>query len=718
MRRRPGREVGRLLVARARAFLRPERRLRGLWALLCFVVLTLTLLPGLDGGRLNLLVGQVAPRDIEAPRDFLDRPTTERLRREAAAAVQPVYTQDRQVAADVDAALAQAFSLLRAIRSAQGIETAAKAEGLSRSLGVRLSPAAAQAALTADDATLSAAERDLRGLVARQMEKQVTAADLPVVRLQVATEIRSLIPSRSLAEFLVALAEAHLRPNYFVDEERTRQLRAAAVEAVTPVQIVKGQVIVRRGDRVTPEDLVRLQDAGLLDQGARAGRVAGAALVAAALVGAAAVTLWRFRPQVYGHLPHLVLFGLVGLGAALLGKGLGALSPLLVPAPGAAMLLTILLDPVTAFVAAALLSILAGVYAGFALEPAALAFLGSLAGVFGVLGATQRGQIIRAGFLVALAQVAVSLSFTLAGGGVEQAKVTADVLASLANGVLLAGVLTAGSLPFFENLFGLLTPFRLLELADPNQPLLRRLLLEAPGTYHHSLLVANLAEAAAEAVGANALLARVGAYYHDIGKIRRPYFFVENQFGGRNPHDRLSPHLSALVITSHVKDGLELARQYRLPEGLTRFIREHHGTTLVGYFYQRAVAAAGGGQKVGEERFRHQGPIPQSRETAIVMLADGAEAIVRSLPQPTTPRRLQAAVRRLIRERLEDGQLDGCPLTLRDLAAIADAFVRVLSGVFHARIEYPDQAPAEQGGRALDGGAERKPGLRPTRSAG
>jgi len=258
---------------------------------------------------------------------------------------------------------------------------------------------------------------------------------------------------------------------------------------------------------------------------------------------------------------------------------------------------------------------------------------------------------------------------------------------------LLAAALAGGLLQLVEVPLGLVTAMKLIELSNPNQPLLRKLLVGAPGTYHHSIMVGNLAEAATEAVGGNSLLARVGAYYHDIGKSNRPYFFVDNQFGGDNPHDNLSPTLSAIIISSHVRDGVELAKQHHLPDAIVQFIRQHHGTTLMSYFYQRALSLDTG-DGVVEEDFRYEGPRPQSKETAIVMLADASEATCRTLKHPN-PQTIEQTVRRLISERLQDGQLDESDLTLRDLDTVARTFTRVLTGVFHQRVEYPERVLRE-----------------------
>jgi putative nucleotidyltransferase with HDIG domain len=267
-----------------------------------------------------------------------------------------------------------------------------------------------------------------------------------------------------------------------------------------------------------------------------------------------------------------------------------------------------------------------------------------------------------------------------------------DVGIGAANGLVVA-VLVTGALPLFENLFGVVTPLKLLELSNPNHPLLKKLMVEAPGSYHHTILVANLCEAAAESIGADQVLARVGAYYHDIGKTKRPAFFVENQFGGENPHDKLPPSLSAMIITSHVKEGVEMAKEARLPQEIIDFIPEHHGTTLVSYFYHMA-SKNGQSEFVLEEDFRYDGPKPRRKETAICMLADGCEASVRAMRQRghLTHDQIEQQVKRIIDDRLKQGQLDNCDLTLKELDTIARTFVKVLSGVHHARIDYPAEA--------------------------
>ncbi|NLC44098.1 MAG: HDIG domain-containing protein, partial [Clostridiales bacterium] len=252
-------------------------------------------------------------------------------------------------------------------------------------------------------------------------------------------------------------------------------------------------------------------------------------------------------------------------------------------------------------------------------------------------------------------------------------------------GGILAAILTIGTLPVWENLFHVVTPIKLVELGNPNQPILKRLLMETPGTYHHSIIVANLAESAAEAIGANGLLARVGAYYHDIGKLERPYFFKENQLSSENPHDKLDPELSMRVITSHATDGLELAKKHKVPAKIQNFILEHHGTSPVVYFYHKAKKD---NPEIELKDFRYNGPRPRSKETAIVMMADISEAAVRAMTDHT-PAKIEALIRKLIREKLDDGQFDDCDISIGDMSTIAITFTNVISGIFHERVKYP-----------------------------
>lgn len=247
-----------------------------------------------------------------------------------------------------------------------------------------------------------------------------------------------------------------------------------------------------------------------------------------------------------------------------------------------------------------------------------------------------------------------------------------------------------GLLPFYESIFGVVTNIKLLELSNPNQPLMKRLLMEAPGTYHHSMMVANLAESATEAVGGNAVLSRVGAYYHDIGKIKRPYFFGENQMGKDNPHNKIKEDLSALIILSHTKDGVELAKEHNIPKVLQDIMVQHHGTTLVKYFYYKAKNAADNPEDIKEEDFRYSGPIPNTKESGIIMLADSVEAAVRSISE-LNKLKIEEMVNNIINDKINTNQLIDCDLTLKDIEIIRQSFLKSLNSIYHQRIEYPTE---------------------------
>ncbi len=634
--------------------------------------------------RVVLREGMVSPYEVVAPRtvEYVDWERTERLREEAASAVRPVYRLDLAATREAEQAVRAAFDsilTLRARRPTAGPEPFLR-------LGLR-------------DQVLSAAKRLGRpellrvrettlALLARLMREGIRPEDLPAVRARAQGLVQALPlsePSRALVAWALNRA---LRPNLFVDHLQTLRQQEAARASVEPVRerVLRGEVIVRRGEVVTAEQMRKLAALGLVSPPFRWEGIAGTSLFMLLLVGIGAASLWRFQPEIWADDRQLVLIALLTVVMAAGTRLLATrISGFLAPVASVTMLLTILLNPQVAVLAGSGLALLTGVVSGNDLRTSVVAYVGSLVGVYAMRRVQHRSDLAYAGLAVAAANVVAVAAVDLVTG-TPPVELLGDAGWGALNG-LLSGILAVGALPYLEELFGLITPIKLLELSNPSHPLLRRLQLEAPGTYHHTVLVANLAEAAAEAVGADALLVRVGTYYHDIGKLRRPAFFVENQLGRTNPHDRLSPSLSALAIAAHVRDGLELARQYRLPKAVAAFIPEHHGTSLIRYFYHRALERGEG--PVDEQTYRYEGPKPQSRETAIVMLADTVEAAARTLSNPT-PDRIRELVRQTIRERLEDGQLDECDLTLRDLERIAEVFTRILVGMFHPRVEYPE----------------------------
>jgi hypothetical protein len=498
-------------------------------------------------------------------------------------------------------------------------------------------------------------------------------------------------------------------PNLFYDVQETERRREESRAAVLPHTDIylKGQKIIGAHERVTRDhvEVLRSLEKKWAEMRAGGGRWQGALphagrfLACATVLALFSVYLRRQRPALYardGRLVLLAVVGLIGIGLTALASALG-LSLYLTPVVFVAMLGTLLFDD---HVGAALTGAFVFIVALMEGLPLPLLFTIGVAGaaaVYGVAGLRDRKRFWRSLLYIGAAYVA-SIGATdllhLVPGPATLERIGFGLLGAFAS----AG-LAMISLPAFESIFQVTTNVTLLELSDLNRPLLKSLSLLAPGTYHHSIMVGNLAEAAAERIGANSLLARVGSYYHDIGKAAKSEYFVENQMGGENKHDRISPRLSSLVLIAHVREGLEMARRERLPAEILDAIREHHGTTLMAFFYEKAKQAASDAA-VPEEEFRYPGPRPRTKECGIIMLADVAEAATRALVDPT-PGRIRQRILEVTNAKFMEGQLDDCDLTFRELRSIQESFVPILTSALHSRIRYPDEVRREEGRFAL-----------------
>ena len=487
-----------------------------------------------------------------------------------------------------------------------------------------------------------------------------------------------------------------VQPNMVIEQESTEIARQEARAAVDPVIYQQGQNIVREGEKVNRNQYEMLLSLGLLENNqVDFYMYIGSSLMIAVSVYLLMLMLRPLTPSVFHDMRRIsvvmvVLILCMGINIAMIKL----LDVYIMPVAACAILLTGLLGVdialAGAFVFTALVSCLTMGSASLTTEMVHLLLMTLVSGGFSVFYLKHRPQRAHA-LLCGLYTGAINFILLM----LISMMTTSSLLPAMENalwclvGGLLSGVLAAALQPAIETVFNLATPSKLLELGNPNQPLLRRLMLEAPGTYHHSIVVANLSEAAAEKIGANPLLARTGAYFHDIGKLKRPMYFKENQMDV-NPHDHTDPYVSAAIVTTHTRDGLVLAQKHRLPVEIQRIIVEHHGDTPVMFFYHKALQL-NDGRKVDIADFRYDGTRPQTKESAIVMLADTIEAAVRSMPSPT-PQAIEKFIEKLVKGKLEDGQLSNSPLTLRDIDAICEAFANVLSGVFHERIEYPDVA--------------------------
>ncbi len=656
------------------------------------VVMVLPLLPT---DRVVLEEGDVAPQDIRAPRRVTYESAILRAEEQerAAAGVEPVYTLPDPALARQQ--LDRARQVLDYLGSVRADTLASSAQQRGWILAVpelaSLPSETFNGLLALPDESWDRVQLETLAVIDQAMRREIREGHLEDALEEVPAQVSLDLSSEETA-VTIALAQHFLVPNSFLNPMATAQAQARAREEVPSVlrTFEAYEIIVREGERVSALDIEVLDQLGLRQPQVRWTDLTGAGLLAVLATLLLCLYLARFQPDVLWNgqqfllLVLLTSFSVLVVGLMVPG---GMVLRYLAPAPALAMLASAALGPHAGVAIAVFLGGAVGVIADNSLEMATYATFGGLVAAL-TLGRVERiGALFRAGAFVALAHAVIVVIFRLPQGFAQPGDLLFTALSGVVNGGLSAS-LALGVLFLIGPLFDITTTMRLIELSRPDHPLLQRLLREAPATYHHSLMVANLAEQAAERIGADALLTRVGAYYHDVGKIARPYFFTENQVKGVNPHDRLDPHTSAEVIIDHVKDGLELARRYRLPRRVRAFIPEHHGTDWVSFFYNKAVQLAGDAALVDESDFRHQGPKPQSKETALVMLADSCEATVRSA-RPTSAEEVTEIVNRIIDQRVADGQLSECDLTLRDLEIIRETFVSALKGVFHPRIQYP-----------------------------
>ncbi|MCS1350472.1 HD family phosphohydrolase [Mechercharimyces sp. CAU 1602] len=540
--------------------------------------------------------------------------------------------------------------------------------------------------------SLEILERMLKqGVRESELDSSRAQIDEMLVTSSLESDARSIV--REITRNFLIASEVY-------DQERTEALRDAARNSVDPIMIRKGEVLVSAGDVITDYQYGLLKDLGLLREFSNPKLFIGLALLLAVLVLLIYLYLVRFQKEIGQDNSKLMMLltillltfismKVVALGQSLEYSTIGYIAPVAL----GTMLITLLLDIRLALWCGMLISLLASIFFNegnfvlFDYRYGLVALLSSTAAAFALTGARNRTSVIKGGLVASLVSVIPILINYLFISGEGDGLLLLQSLGFGIVGGLFAAILTIGLLPILETAFDILSPLKLLELASPNHPLLRKLLVQTPGTYHHSLIVGNLAEAAAEAIGADGLLARVGAYYHDVGKTKRPQFFIENQMHIENPHDKLSPNLSKSIIIAHPRDGVEMLLQYRIPKPIRDIAAQHHGTTLVKYFYFKAKKQTDGAQ-VLEADYRYPGPKAQFKEAAIVGVADCVEAAVRSLARPT-PSKIEGMVRSIIQDRLQDGQFDECDLTLKELDLIARSICETLNGVFHSRIEYP-----------------------------
>ena len=704
-------------------------------ALLTFFLIFLLILACLTPERYELKAGDIPGEPIAAPRDIADEKATRERREYARERVNDIYTLDQMITKDVVSGIDAMFHGMDSTREAAAgrtkkwdelRENSIKAweEAQRQDLQSQQTPAGPQPTPLPekpDDSQLydEAFFQEVQKMFPAQLAKDdilmIIKADpknLDRLRQELTNTVRDMlrtgIKQEQLSGFKVDLREAvqemeipdelkslgitigisQLKANLLYDPEKTQEEKQKAADNVEEVVYKRGQFIAQAGQPVTKDQITMLAELGLLkDDKVDVPLFAGIALSVFSCLVLSAFYVIYFEKELLQK--PLILLMISTILCLVLGVTYftSRLNFYLIPAAMAGMLLTVLLNARIGIVFNMITALLVGLMYGMQLPPVILTAFGGMVGICLLRSIQQRNSLVWAGLGIAAGNMLAAASSELltAGGG------TGLFISSLwgALGGLIAAVLATGTLPVWENLFGIVTPMKLVELSNPNQPILKRLLVETPGTYHHSVIVANLAERAADAIGANGLLARVGSYYHDIGKLERPYYFRENQLYEDNPHDRLDPMLSTRIITSHVTDGIKLAKKYNVPPVLYDFILQHHGTTPVVYFYHKAKNNSHGDPEVRLNDFRYPGPRPSSRESAIVMMADTTEAAVRAMTDHT-PDKVEERIRTLMREKLDDGQFANCDLTIKDMNVIASTFARVITGIFHDRVKYPE----------------------------
>ena len=726
-------------------------------------LLTLLLLPTLRLPIKEYKAGDIATKEIKSARDLLveDQRSTQEKRVEAERTVLSVYDYDPTLLSDTENRIRSAFiSLATSFKEGEKgpDQDAQRKKEWESSLRLSLhqrewqilekekfNPAIGERILKLIGPLFIkgiVSDKDLldpdamRGVVVRNIQTRSERKDVPPFNFLDFKEARfklrsegdhlSSLYGKEMGALVLKISEHFLRPNLTFNKDETEGRKIEARERVNPVffQVKRGEVILRGGERVQEEHVLKIK---ALKKAQERGHILSILIGLILLIFLILASLHEFSTKnirkialsqkdllffcstLVGIIGFFKLFQLITdiLGGEFLS--IPSFSYIyLFPIASGAMLIRIVINSEVAIVFATLTSYFSAFLMGNQLYLFIFSFIGSLIGAHRVARCEQRSILIKAGLAVGGINILMILSYHLISGTLFKMTLLSDMTMGFLAGPI-SSVLVLGIAPVVESLFSYTTDIKLLELANLENPILKDLVLQAPGTYHHSIIVGSLAEEAAKSIAANPLLARVSAYYHDIGKLKKPLYFIENAGGMENRHDHLSPSMSSLILISHVKDGLELALENRLGDRIANIIRQHHGTTLISYFYQKAKEKENPEMdSIDEGDFRYPGPKPQTKEAGIVMLADAVEAASRTLLEPT-PSRIKGLVQRITNNIFLDGQLEECELTLKDLQKIEEGFSRILTAIFHQRIDYPLSPPSESQKKRNDEDMDKKP---------
>lgn len=648
--------------------------------------------------RYDFVEGNIANVDIKAPRDIIDEEATKAKEQEVAAKVEKKFTLKNEVKIEASENIKSFFDKLINIKSSESVEKD-KISELKKIEAFKLTDSEYKTLLDLDVAKDTELQWIALAAIDKGYEEQIeegNSEDIASAKAIVDEYLSSQGLESNIEEILKEMCDSQIQPNYFFDQAKTDEAVKEALKSVSKVMIKKNQIIVKEGEPITQQQITILTELGLVGESTSKDYIYTYIIIALYVLFVLVlqyIYLRKEKKEVLMNTKLVFLILLLNLLSLVTTRIFSFVSLFLVPIACSPILMTVFIDCKVSVIINSLNLMLIGVIAGFDPQIILVGLVVTILASTTLKKVSQRNDILYSTLYMAIsASIVVLSSGILLSNNIK--KILLDMLL-VAFGSFISGILAMGLLPFLESSFSLVTNMKLLELSNPNNPLLKRLLMEAPGTYHHSIMVANLAEVAAEEVGANPMLVRVGAYYHDVGKIKRPFFFGENQLGGVNPHDKISPSLSTSIIISHVKDGLELAKEHDIPTVVSDMIVQHHGTTLVKYFYYTLKNSSENPDEIKEEDFRYSGPRPQSKEAAIIMMADSVEAAVRSIQEPTLSK-IEEMVNNIVKDKLNSNQLNECDLTFKDLEIIKSCFLRVLKGIYHHRIEYPTEKNKEQ----------------------
>jgi cyclic-di-AMP phosphodiesterase PgpH len=660
----------------------------------------------------DIQLTQIAEETVRATKTVEDVEKTEQARDEAEKLVEPVYIINLDVVEHRVSFIQSVFDVVFDVRKKLAenelpISKEARTQMLSTALkditdfqpNFSLTDDQLDALLVSTDDDLNRAREAIVKIIKSKLSEPIRLEDVQSVKKDVASEV-TVLPtvSRSILSPIVTIAEASILENNILDEEKTKERLEQARAAVEPKKILQGQIIVREGEAVNREMIRQLELLGLLNEKESKKPMIGLALFVLLQMAFLYILFDRSTHTVVQKRKHLFVTTIVYIISIIVMLIFNAIEDnfdvmiaFLFPTAMSTMLVRILADEKAASIITILTASSAGVIfqQSFAsilqMDIAMYILFGGFGALYFMRSMEKRKHLLHAVAVITIINALfIGFYLLLSQASISFGEGAFYVVAAILSG-LLSGAITMGLLPFFESAFGILSTMRLIELSNPNHPLLKKILTETPGTYHHSVMVANLAEASCEAIGADGLLARVASYYHDVGKTYRPYMFIENQISGVNPHDTLEPEQSAKIILAHTLEGAELLRQHKMPQEIINIALQHHGTSALKYFLFKAKEQ---GKNLDESIFRYAGPKPQTKEAAIISVADSVEAAVRSMKEPTSEK-IQQLIRSIIQNRLLDEQFDECDISVKELKKIEVVLCETLNGIFHSRIEYP-----------------------------